>query len=102
MKILKSVERKGGPVKNPPGFKTVYFVRHGESTANVRQETDPYDSATNPVYRDAPLTAYGVKQAKELDSITKTWNIELLVASPLTRALMTASYAFQNTVKVYS
>ncbi|XP_063934539.1 uncharacterized protein LOC135146310 [Zophobas morio] len=99
MKILKSVERKGGPVKNPPGFKTVYFVRHGESTANVRQETDPYDSATNPVYRDAPLTAYGVKQAKELDSITKTWNIELLVASPLTRALMTASYAFQNTVK---
>eukprot|EP00122_Pirum_gemmata_P021497 Pgem_evm2s20025 len=54
-----------------------------------------YKSSTNILYKDAALTPKGVSQARAIEQYTKLWGIELLVSSPLTRAIMTACNAFE-------
>ena len=75
--------------------KTVYFVRHGYALHNMLFHvigTDAYK------IRDTQLLAEGVEQAKNLGN---TWdninNIEIVVCSPLTRTLDTATLVFKNT-----
>ena len=76
--------------------KVLYFVRHGEATHNVVREThvgtdNPY---LNPALTDAPLTAVGRAQAERLRPAADGLPLELVISSPLTRALETARLAF--------
>jgi glucosyl-3-phosphoglycerate phosphatase len=69
--------------------KTVYLVRHGESTHNAQVYAalgaDPNDAR----YLDAALTARGAAQANALAPRLRELAPQLVVASPLTRAVDT-------------
>jgi broad specificity phosphatase PhoE len=68
-------------------MKTLLFIRHGHATHNSNYNPDhPED------YFDAPLTEIGIQQAQNV-SVPE---VELVVVSPLTRAIETALYAFPN------
>ena len=75
--------------------KTLYCIRHGTALHNVLFWE--YGSQVYQQYRDTPLVAKGVEEAKKLG---KTWkeidNIELILVSPLLRTLQTASHIFEN------
>ncbi len=57
----------------------IYLIRHAETdTSHV---TDPYNH---------PLSAAGWKRARELGSLCRQWQIELLVASMMQHSMQTA------------
>lgn len=88
-------------------FKTFYFVRHGQGIHNEAESslgTVHWEAveARSEQYFDAKLTEIGRNQAKSLlDSLTKmqqstpTFKFDLLIVSPLSRAIETAQIAFQ-------
>lgn len=61
----------------------LYFVRHGESTANLRNEF------SNNGHRH-PLTATGIEQARTVAGALNGVKIELVYSSPILRAIQTA------------
>lgn len=65
-------------------MKNLYFIRHGESTANNLKICAGH--------LDAPLTDYGFKQAQQagLDLAESGIHFDLIVSSPLLRAHTTA------------
>ena len=72
--------------------KSIYFVRHGEAEHNVAPR--PW----GPELVDAPLTAIGREQAaSSLEALTRALDgtLELILVSPLTRALETALIGFK-------
>lgn len=64
-------------------MKTIYFIRHGESTANAKGLLAGSNS-------DTPLTEAGRAQAREAGKILRGKQVDLVVASPLSRAYETA------------
>lgn len=70
-------------------MKIVYFVRHGESRANVEKvfAGSGYD---------APLTPTGLKQAKATGFMLRDKPIDMIVSSPLKRAKQTADCIAQE------
>ncbi|CAF1383529.1 unnamed protein product [Rotaria sordida] len=66
--------------------KTLYLIRHGQSLANR-------DLAETIEYQDAGLTDQGITQARGLQQHLETLDLELVVVSPLTRALQTCDSA---------
>lgn len=74
--------------------KSVLLVRHGVSEMNVALARRPWGSPgfSDPDIVDAPLTADGVAGAAALRGTLG--DVDLVVASPLTRALQTATAAF--------
>ena len=71
--------------------KEVYLIRHGQSEANVALDLD------NPnFYYDAKLTSLGKKQAQDTQKKLKNIDFDLMLCSPLTRALQTFSLIFPN------
>lgn len=77
--------------------KTVHFIRHGQSTFNQATGTTPW---VDPMLFDAPLSAYGAEQVAALQPEAATLGAEVVVTSPLTRAIQTALGAFPDTVPV--
>ena len=71
--------------------KEVYLIRHGQSEANVALDLDDPN-----FYYDARLTSLGKKQAKNTRTKLKNIDFDLLLCSPLTRALQTFSFIFPN------
>lgn len=69
-------------------MKKLYFVRHGLSEMNVQGLM----AGTT----DTPLTDLGRKQAKKAGQSAKDLNINLIVSSPLSRALKTAQIIAQE------
>ncbi|MEX0930329.1 MAG: class I tRNA ligase family protein [Candidatus Paceibacterota bacterium] len=67
----------------PEKIAKVYFMRHGESVKNVEQT---FDSGQN----DFPLTEKGKEEAKRAGEELKDAGIDLVVTSPIQRALETA------------
>jgi broad specificity phosphatase PhoE len=94
------------------GETMVWHFRHGESTANVAErEAIAEDAARgdglttarkqqecDSAFADAPLTAAGIRQAEEKRSEIAGWRErpELIVASPLLRAIQTAAHIFAD------
>ena len=77
--------------------KRVHFIRHAQSEHNARFELADDELAVrhDPRLRDAPLTALGRAQADVLhDEVIGRREIELVVVSPLTRAVQTTLAAF--------
>lgn len=74
-----------------PSSKSIHLIRHGQSAFNA-----VYDSVTriDPLIFDAPLTDLGRDQAKALRAEVHTLSVELIVTSPLTRAIQTTLHAF--------
>jgi 2,3-bisphosphoglycerate-dependent phosphoglycerate mutase len=72
-------------------MKTVYLVRHGESTENVRS-TNIFQGGA------ASLTKHGQKQAQHIADRAKNLTIEVIISSPYKRAMQTAS-AVAETVR---
>jgi broad specificity phosphatase PhoE len=66
--------------------KTLFLIRHGQSIANR-----DYDESI--AYRDAGLTEQGIAQARALQKELEASEIDLVVVSPLTRALQTCQNA---------
>jgi uncharacterized phosphatase len=63
-------------------LKKLYFVRHGQSEFNV---SELYAGSSNP-----PLTTEGRRQAKAAGQEIKKLTIDVIIASPSSRALDTA------------
>lgn len=65
-------------------MKTIYFVRHGESEANVNgiMAGGEYES---------PLTAKGKEQARQAGELLRDKGIQLIVVSPMERTRQTAA-----------
>ncbi|CAN0227897.1 unnamed protein product [Discosporangium mesarthrocarpum] len=68
----------------PP--KTVYVIRHGESTHNAKSFAELGANNNDARYLDAALTAIGEDQADALADRIAEINPELVVTSPLSRA----------------
>lgn len=91
-----------------PGSKLLWFVRHGQSTGNVAKEaareadrdTGRRDNellyTRSFSYVDTPLTEIGCAQASSAQSLVCAWTAkpELIVCSPMTRAIQTAALMF--------
>ena len=71
------------------GEKLVYFIRHGQSIANL---VDDSEKSNMTHLRDAQLTDLGKQQAIDLQPIVKDWNVQVVLVSPMTRTLQTAYY----------
>lgn len=88
--------------------KTVHFVRHGEGHHNKAAYTSGYGCQcntpnsglqcpyTDKKLLDPHLTALGHQQAKANQPITPSLGVQLVVVSPLARAVQTALGAFQT------
>jgi len=87
-------------------LKILYFVRHGYGTHNEAE--DKFGSqhwedveAKKDIYEDAKLTERGIREAQSLGlsvqkSLQNGFNLELVISSPLSRALDTATIVFNG------
>lgn len=73
-----------------PMTRTVFLIRHGQSTFNAHHMATGED----PGHVDAPLTELGLAQVAEARERMAREHVELVVASPLTRAIQTAAGIF--------
>ena len=72
--------------------KAVFCIRHGESTFNAAYRATGVD----PLHRDAPLTEEGHRQVLEARERLRDIAFDLVVTSPLTRALQTTTGLFSD------
>uniref|UniRef100_A0A7S3VI36 Phosphoglycerate mutase-like protein n=1 Tax=Dunaliella tertiolecta TaxID=3047 RepID=A0A7S3VI36_DUNTE len=90
---LKASSRPAGA-----GSKIIRLMRHGTTEMNEYLRQRPYGSPNfkDPGYYDTRLTESGKEGAKRAEAVAKSLEPQpdLLVISPLTRALQTASLAF--------
>lgn len=75
-------------------YKMIYLIRNAQSEAEVFEGKD---RSTNPELKDCGLTEHGIQQSKDLLKLLAgehLENIQLVVTSPLKRALHTALLGF--------
>jgi broad specificity phosphatase PhoE len=72
--------------------KTILCIRHGESTFNRAWRATPVD----PLHFDAPLSETGHQQVREARPTLADVPVEIVIVSPLTRALQTAVGLFAD------
>jgi len=70
--------------------RTVFLIRHGQSTFNAHHMATGED----PGHIDAPLTDLGLTQVQEARARMAGEHVDLVIASPLTRAIQTATGIF--------
>ena len=80
-----------------PKEKVIHFVRHAQGFHNVAGEED-YSNYQSEDHFDAKLTPLGEQQCQHLSSRSSTLAPDLVVVSPMTRTLQTASISFPNLV----
>lgn len=81
---------------------TVVFIRHGIAKHNIMDEKGNPPDLKSPDLFDPPLTLEGKQQVLAAGELLRTWwhttqvgeSMELIVTSPLTRCLQTASLGF--------
>lgn len=71
-------------------MKNIVLIRHGQSTFNAHHERTGED----PGHRDARLTDLGKAQAAKARDLLAGRHFDLVVSSPLTRALQTSQVIF--------
>jgi len=69
----------------------IYLIRHGQSAFNAA-----YTGSGDPMIWDARLTAKGISQAIRAADDVAALNFELVITSPLTRALETTEHLFSG------
>ena len=75
----------------------LYLIRHGKALHNELYEIIGVHAFRAPEVIDSPLTNEGHQQAQSLSQTIHDKNIELVLVSPLMRALQTAHGIFKNT-----
>lgn len=65
--------------------RTIHCIRHGQSTFNAHYDLDP----TDPLHFDATLSDLGHRQVAEAAALVRDISYDLIVTSPLTRAIQT-------------
>eukprot|EP00164_Ancoracysta_twista_P004467 GFYU01006025.1.p1 GENE.GFYU01006025.1~~GFYU01006025.1.p1 ORF type:complete len:489 (-),score=65.94 GFYU01006025.1:132-1598(-) len=96
--------RKSMLMNRPESQQHLFIIRHGESQYNefrkksIRNMYKSCDIFRDPMIYDAPLTTKGHQQVhalrKQVHELNLDKTVELVVVSPLTRALQTAVGAF--------
>jgi broad specificity phosphatase PhoE len=79
--------------------KRIHFIRHAQSEHNARAAVAPDEDVLrrDPALRDALLTDLGHTQARALaKEVSHLHDIELVVVSPLSRAIQTTLAAFDQ------
>ena len=71
---------------------TILCIRHGQSTANVAYD----ETGIDPGVPDARLTPTGEAQVREARELVRDRPVDLVVVTPLTRALQTALGIFEG------
>lgn len=71
-------------------LKTVFCIRHGESTFNAAWRANPVD----PLHFDARLSPTGHDQVAQARATAARLPVDVVLVSPLTRALQTAQGIF--------
>ncbi|MEO5374856.1 MAG: phosphoglycerate mutase family protein [Alphaproteobacteria bacterium] len=72
---------------------TVHLIRHGQSTFNAACAAVPW---VDPMLIDAPLSERGWREVAALRTRAPALEVDLVVTSPLTRAIQTALGAFAD------
>ncbi len=72
--------------------KSILCIRHGESTFNAAWRVTPVD----PLHYDARLSEVGRSQVAQARAAVARYPVEVVLASPLTRALQTARGLFDG------
>jgi broad specificity phosphatase PhoE len=72
--------------------RSILCIRHGESTFNAAWRA----AAADPLHFDAPLSPVGVEQVRQARRALEHLPVELVVTSPLTRALQTTAGLFDG------
>ncbi|HVE51380.1 MAG TPA: histidine phosphatase family protein [Casimicrobiaceae bacterium] len=72
--------------------KTILCIRHGESTFNAMSSSDAID----PLHYDAPLSDVGRKQVERAREMLRERAIDLVITTPLSRALQTTAGLFMD------
>jgi glucosyl-3-phosphoglycerate phosphatase len=72
--------------------KTIHLIRHGQSTANAGFA----ETGLDPGVVDARLSELGEEQVRQTHVLLRDVHYDLIVASPLTRAIQTASGIFMG------
>ena len=81
--------------------KTIYLIRHGHSEGQAAKQKG-LDRRSHASLVDCGLTRSGIQQACDIGSLLQRMNggtlppIELVISSPLTRAVQTAILGFQR------
>lgn len=70
----------------------LYVVRHGKTAWNLEHRCQGIS--------DIPLIEEGREKAKELSSLVKTLDIDVVISSPLKRALETAKLLTNNEMPI--
>ena len=70
----------------------LYVVRHGQTEWNLEHRCQGIS--------DIPLTEKGIEEAKELQELVKSLNIDVVISSPLTRARDTAKILVDNKLPI--
>ena len=73
---------------------TVYYVRHGESEANVVQHQQGCGGIKHLLMKDPPLTEQGIQACK--DNSSSVPEVDIVLSSQLLRAIQTAVYTYPN------
>ncbi|SER17519.1 Broad specificity phosphatase PhoE [Faunimonas pinastri] len=73
-------------------MKRILCIRHGQSTFNAASA----ETGVDPLHFDAPLTELGHQQVRRAREAMRDIPVELVVTSPLTRALQTTHGIFDG------
>jgi len=73
--------------------KQLYLIRHGESMHNFFARQTP---GKDPYYWDATLSEVGREQVQGLRDRVVSLDVDIIIVSPLTRAILTCLGAFGN------
>lgn len=80
--------------------KTVFLIRHGESRGQTANKNG-LNRRTSAELIDAGLTRKGEEQARAIPKLLNVADVQLVVSSPLSRALHTALLAFPGPIMVH-
>lgn len=83
---------RGSPNRSLIGGKSVLCIRHGESTFNAAWRV----ASVDPLHFDAPLSEAGREQVRSARPTLIDYPVELVITSPLTRAMQTAIGLFDG------
>eukprot|EP01121_Diplochlamys_sp_Union-15-3_P013793 TRINITY_DN4330_c0_g1_i1.p1 TRINITY_DN4330_c0_g1~~TRINITY_DN4330_c0_g1_i1.p1 ORF type:complete len:209 (+),score=26.74 TRINITY_DN4330_c0_g1_i1:50-676(+) len=81
-----------------PKKKTLYLIRHGESLHN--EYVQKYGELLDPFLFDAPLSSEGKRQVEEHKDRFANLDVDIIICSPLRRALQTCFGLFTKNIPV--